>query len=160
MRIKSAVKRKAIAIVLLVAVLSFGGYSLVTSSFTNWLVEPFFTQVKTETHTERIGTEENIDSQTDNAITDEKTEDSKTGGDMNDHPPKDGETKTRSSNGTESAIDGNGTPEKHDDSTKTVDTSPAIIFGTIAKFISIIGIFTALTYYIEKFFKRKKKEKQ
>jgi len=113
--------RKVIAMVLLVVVLSFGVYSISTSSFTNWLVEPFVTQIKT-----------------DNAV------DGKVG-DMNDYTGKEGN---------------NGTETKHDDSTKMVETSPAIVFGTIAKFISIMGVFAVLTYYIEKFFKCKKKGKQ
>ena len=159
-RIKSAVIRKVVAMVLLVVVLSFGVYSISTSSFTNWIVEPFVTQVKTETHTERIGTEESTDTQTDNAVDPEKSEDGNVGGDMNDHTGREGENKPRPSTETENNGGNNGTETKHDDSTKTVETSPAIVFGTIAKFISIMGIFAALTYYIEKFFKRKKKEKQ
>ena len=124
------------------------------------LKEPFSTQTKDPpehtTNNDLTETETTSDSQTT-----EKSEDGKVGGDMNDHPPKDGENKApRPSDGTGSNGGNNGTETKHDDSTKTVDTSPAIVFGTIAKFISIMGIFAALTYYIEKFFKRKKKEKQ
>ena len=159
-RIKSAVIRKVIAMVLLVVVLSFGAYSITTSSFTNWLVEPFVTQTKDPsehtTNTDLTETETTSDSQTT-----ENSEDEKSGGDMNDHSPKDGENKApRPSNGTGNASGENGTPKKHDDSTKTVDTNPAIVLGTIAKFISIMGIFAALTYYIGKLSKLKKKEKQ
>ena len=144
--------RKVIAMVLLVVVLSFGVYSISTSSFTNWLTEPFGTQVKTETHTERIGTE------TDNAVDTEKSEDGKVGGDRNDHTGKEGENKPRPSAETENNGDNNGAETKHDDSTKTARTSLAIVLGTIAKFISIMGIFAALTYYLEKLLKRKKRK--
>jgi hypothetical protein len=75
-------------------------------------------------------------------VTQTKSENSK--GNINDHTGKKGESKARSSEGNE-----------HNDSTKTVDTNPAIVIGTIAKFISIMGVFAALTYYIEKIFKRK-----
>ena len=157
-RIKSAVIRKVIAMVLLVAVLSFGAYSIATSSFTNWLREPFSTQTKDPsehtTNNDLTESETTSDSQTT-----EESEEDKSGGDMNDHPPKDGETKAPHPS-TETANGESGTPTKHDDSTKTVDTSPAIVFGTIAKFISIMGIFAAITYYLEKILMRKKKKIQ
>ena len=38
--------RKPLAIILLLIVLVFGAYSIVTSNFTDWLTEPFVTQVK------------------------------------------------------------------------------------------------------------------
>ena len=122
-RIKSAAIRKTIAIGLLVCVLSFGAYNIAASSFTSWLVEPFVTTSSV------------------------KAEGGKSGGDMNDHPPKSGENKSRPS------AENNET--KQSDSTKTVDINPFNIFGTIAKFASIVGTFAALTYYTEKIFKRK-----
>ena len=124
-RIKSAVIRKAIAMALLVGVLGFGAYSIATSSFTSWLAEPFVTQTKSENSK----------------------------GNMNDHTGKQGENKARSSDETKNKDSDN--EAEHDDSAKTVDTGPVIVFGTIAKFISIMGVFAALTYYIEKIFKRK-----
>ena len=122
-RIKSAVIRKSIATGLLVCVLSFGAYNVAASSFTNWLVEPF------------VG------------ASSAKAKGGKSGGDMNDHPPKSGENKSRPS--------AENNEPQHDGSTKTADTSLANIFGTIAKFTSIVGTFAALTYYTEKIFKRK-----
>ena len=134
-RIRSAVIRRIIAMFLLLIVLSFGGYSIKTSSFTGWLTEPFSVQTK--------GGEEQT--------ADGKTEE-KSGGDMNDHSGKEGEKK-------DGAVNGNSNEEKHDDSAKTTDVSPAVIFNTIAEFLSIMILFATLTYYIEKIsiqIKRKK----
>jgi len=126
---------KILSIVLLIIVLSFGVYSTVTSSFTSWLAEPFVTSVKTE--------------------------DNKSGGDMNNHTPKSDENKApRNSVSGQSESVGNGeTMTKHDDSTKTVETSPMNFINTILKFVSIMAIFATLTYYIEKLCKTKKKKK-
>lgn len=151
--------RKPIAIILLLVVLSFGVYSTVTSSFTSWLVEPFVTSVKDEGERIDHNTPTEPESDTDNQSTEEtaeKSEDGKVGGDMNDHTPKEGENKA-----PHSSVPGNGGANKeHDDSTKTVDTNVFIFINTIAKFISIIGVFAAVTYYIEKLFMRKKKKSQ
>ena len=120
-RVKSVAIRKIISMILLAIVLFFGVYNIASSSFANWFVEPFITQVKTETHTEN-----------NNSIDSKKMEDVK-----------------------------NRTLEKQGESDKTVNTNPVIILGTIAKFISIMGVFAVLIYYFEKFsgefFKRKKK---
>ena len=119
--------RKIVSITLLSVVIAFGFYSIATSSFGNWIVEPFVTQSKNpfeHTANNDVSTAEQ---------TSKKSDDGKTGGEM---------------------------PSKHDDSTKTVETSPAIVLGTIARFVSIMGVFSVLTYYIEKFFRYKKKAKQ
>ena len=149
-RIKSPAARKVIALALLLMVLAFGVYSIAESSFANWLTEPFVTQTKKPSeHTTNSDGAESETSSADHQTT-EKSEDGKSGGDMNDHPPKDGENKTGE----------NETPAKHDDATKTVDTSPMIVLATIAKFISIMGVFAAITYYLDKIFMRKKKKSQ
>ena len=151
-RINSAIIRKVIAMILLVIVLSFGAYSITASSFTSWLTEPFVTQTKdsSERQTNNNRGEDRGASNT------EKSEDGKVDGDMNDHTSKDSEDKETPIDDTEHPD--NRTDTKHDDSAKSVDTNPAIVVDTIAKFISIMGLFAALTYYFEKIFLRKKKQ--
>lgn len=138
------VARKSISITLLIAVLAFGFYSIATSSFRSWLVEPFTTQTK-------AGMTEQSS---------EKVDDGKVDGDTSVHTERQGENKSLPTNEIENTTSNNESELKHNDSTKTVETSPSIILGTIARFISIMGIFSALTYYIEKFLKYRKRAKQ
>ena len=136
--------RKIVARILLVMVLSLGIYSITTSSFTNWLIEPFVTQTKDQSeHMENSSpaTDENkLDS-----MMPEKSEDGKTGGNTNEHSGKDGENKAAPS--VEAEIENN---KAHDGESKTVETNVGVILGTIAKFISIMGLFASITYYIVK----------
>ena len=146
--------RKIVAKILLIGVLSFGIYSMTTSSFTNWLVEPFVTQTKDPSeHTENSNLTE-IEKDSDSSAS-EKSEDGKVGGDTNDHTGKNGENKIVPSTEVEAT-----NSESHDDGAKTVETNADIILGTIARFISIMGIFVAITYYAEKLFVRKRKKKR
>lgn len=146
--------RKIVAKILLVVVLSFGVYSIATSSFTNWLVEPFVTQVKDPS--EHIENSSSSGSRTgSDGSTSGKLNDGKVGGDTNDHTGKGGENKVIPSTEVEDT-----NSETHDDGAKTVETNAAIILGTIARFISIMGIFAAITYYLEKVFVRRGKKKQ
>ena len=124
-RINTKIIKKVIAIALLLVVISFGIYSVTLTNFTAWLTEPFVTQTKSA--------DADVDAKKDSSTPDaEKSKE----GNMNNHPSKDGE-------------------KKHDNSSKKVDLSLTSVLLTISQFISIIGLFAAISYYLEKLLTRK-----
>lgn len=131
---------KPLSIILMLALLVFGSYSIATSSFKGWLTAPFTTESKSGKDSD---VKENTNAASDH--TPESGED-KNGNDVEPAVPKtDEESKQGSSDKT-------GHTEK-----KSPEGSPMVIVNTIATFLSIIGVFTAATYYLDKLFSREKK---
>lgn len=221
---------KPLGIGLLLVVLVFGTYSIVTSSFTGWLAEPFI--AISESGTSGSGTEpaKNEDktswdgtingdkpgedsaakeesspstSSTDDASATEpaKAEDkSSWDGNINGDKPGEGSPAIEESSPSTSGTDAAPTtePAKNEDKSswdgivngdkpdenkggtsptapeadgeeggdtaahpagekKSEEGSPVAIVGTVATYLSILGVFSAITYYIDKLLKKKKR---
>ena len=120
---------KPISLCLLAIILAFGCYSAATSSFGSWLAEPFAAAQVRENPT---------------AAESEKI------GDETQHRPKAGERK----DGAEHA--------GSDDSThpagekKSVEGNPMMVAHTAATFLSMLGVFAALAYYIDKYLRKRR----
>lgn len=179
---------KPLSICLLAVILIYGIYSLGTSSFTEWLTAPFISEASheeppsgnpaeekpPETSTEpgsgtsadenQVKDDENRSSMNTallpTATNDaEKEDDSETG----DHTPKSGENKGGNVPGsnTPKAEEGqnSGSAENHPaGENKTAEGSPTVIANTISTYLSILGVFTAITYYLDKFISKRKKK--
>ena len=148
---------RPISIVLLIAILSFGSYSIATSSFLPWLAEPFTSAGSHSNQPERFVPEEEAANE-DKIISEdtEKTEDESksTAGDYNDHPPKSGENS--GVNQTENPGTATTESSRHPEGEKKGESgSVAVIANTIATHLSIMGVFAAIAYYFEKLMKRK-----
>jgi len=113
---------KPLCYIMLAGIVSFGSYSIVTSSFTSWLTEPFIA-INTDNNSNGINgnnTQENGEASTNgNGKMERKQE---RAGASNEHQPKSNENKK----GGDSAL------------------------STIAAYTSIIGLFAAIAYYIDK----------
>lgn len=116
---------KGLSMFLLLVVLSFGFYSISTSNFTRWLTTPFIVEENTSY--------------------------------TNEHAPQKGENKNsgdieskpqRVEVGAES-IKGDLNQNGHMKE-KPEESDPLAVVRIIATYLSIIGVFTAITYYLDK----------
>ncbi|HWQ43821.1 MAG TPA: DUF4405 domain-containing protein, partial [Desulfosporosinus sp.] len=154
---------KPLGIGLLLIIVVFGSYSIVTSGFASWLAEPFLSANESAAPNDSTDTTKNEDkSLWDGTINGDKpgegstaTEESKTGtvvkeeaGNTNGNTGKNGENK------------GGNTSVHPVGEKKSEEGSPIAIAGTVATYLSILGVFTALTYYIDKFLKKKKRSRK
>lgn len=113
---------KPLGLGLLLIILVFGSYSSVTSGFTSWLAEPFLSV---------------NESAVPNSGTDTTKNEAKSSRDGTINGGKPGATSSASAHPA---------GEK-----KSEEGSPLAIAGTVATYLSILGVFTALSYYIDKF---------
>lgn len=127
---------KPLGIILLLVILVPGFYNMASSSFTGWLKEPF---VVVSSSDENSGGKVNT-------------------GETNDPTPKSGENKRANGSNPNSSEEA-----KQESSNQTVHTeqksaegSPTVILSTMTTYLSIIGVFTAMTYYLEKLLFKKK----
>ena len=127
---------KPLSVCLLVALLGFGLYSMVTSSFVGWLSEPFTTSYNS-------AQQANAQQETDTTINDPKTDTNNYG-----HKPKDGENKGDDTN--------NSSNDHSTDEKKSDEGNPATIIHTILTFLSIIGVFAVKTYFLDKWLLKKR----
>jgi hypothetical protein len=121
---------KPLCYIMLAGIVSFGSYSIVTSSFTSWLTEPFIT-ISTDNNSNSIdgnNTQENGETSTNSNDKMERKQERT--GNSNEHQPKSGENKKQGSGATS-------------------------IMSTITTYISIIGVFSAIAYYVDKLTKKK-----
>ena len=130
---------KPLSIILLFIIIVFGSYSIATSSFTEWLAAPFITETKSEDHAD---INENLP---DSSAGIPKSGENKNGNYVESATPKAGEEPKQGNSGP------NGYMQK-----KSPEGSPMDIVSTIATFLSIIGVFTAASYYLDKFFSKGK----
>ena len=127
---------KPLSIIFLVAILSFGTYSIFSSSFLSWLSEPFASSLLSNTSQHNNSQEEIRSSENE-----EK-----------------GETNNSSTNGARNGErkNGDGNNAHSGNEKKTGDSSPASVAHTILTYISIIGFFATITRFIDtKIFKKK-----
>lgn len=131
---------KPLSMILLLIVLVFGVYSISKSNFIGWLTAPFTTEAKSDDNTNDKGNIPNSDK----------------------HIPKSGENKNDSDAELTTPNAGKESKQGSSDQTghtekKSSESSPMVILSTIATFLSIIGVFTTATYYLNKFFSKRKK---
>jgi hypothetical protein len=145
---------KVISVTLLAAILVFGIYSIPSSGFLEWLTEPFVaetTNVEKPDSTEISGDTKSEDEKPSDAESDE-------------HTPKKDEDKggyhdgigSGDKNETKEEQGSGGSPEHPTDEKKMDEGNFFTIINTIAKYLSILGVFTIITFYIDKLLKKPK----
>ncbi len=169
-----------ISVIIVIAIVSFGAYSVVTSSFTRWISSPFSTsQLKG-------GFNKPMDFQNDEFNND--TERSSSGQSSDEAGTLDfnnSDNSTKSSNNIQSSDKQNGEDDKNPNNGKNFNRGErpsgfhqkggerptdnrgfpdrgehggnASIISVILTFISIIGLFSAITYYCGKLLNRRKR---
>lgn len=187
---------KPISIILVLAIVSFGSYSLVTSSFTRWISSPFTTSqqkggfdrpmnVQKDTsnnETEQISPDKNNDE--DNGLLSEQDNELNNMQNSGQNNEQDNQGKGNRPNrgngfnkgerpsdfyqkGDRVPQDGTGFPGKGNRGPQDGSGFPgkgghggnSNVLSVILTFTSIIGLFSAITYYIEKLIKKIKKPK-
>ncbi|MHB8064428.1 MAG: DUF4405 domain-containing protein [Ruminiclostridium sp.] len=131
---------KPLSMIFLLIVLVFGVYSISTSNFKGWLTAPFTTETKSESYTD---VKENT---SDSGAHTPKNDENKNGREVEPSTPKAGEEPKQ----------GDSDPNVHMEK-KLPEGSPITVLSTIATFMSIIGVFAAAAYYLDKLFSRRKK---
>jgi len=143
---------RPISIILLIVVLSFGSYSIASSSFLPWLAEPFTSAGSHSNQTEQFVPGEEATTENDIVSEDtEKTEDESksAAGDYNNHPPKSGENKDV--NQTENPGTATTESSRHPEGEKKSESGGvSVIANTVATHLSIMSVFAAIAYYLEK----------
>lgn len=125
---------KALSICLLLVVLVFGVYSIGTSGFTGWLTSPFITEIKGTANSDNSGKLE------------EKTQENNTSSDALDL-----EVKSQANSDVNKDTSGSSELDHPVGEKKMEEGSLIAVMSTITTYLSIIGVFTAATYYLDKF---------